>query len=154
LRGQHFMSFISSRPQVVLAVLRFLADRVRHTTTVLEETIVRAVQLTHGTVTESAAPAAMLGASAVWSIPTAPTQPAAQEHAPVVAGDVPLSLTGAFAKIAATLDQRTGDQERKQANGAERPARDREPTTRLWTRLGRDGEDKDTGDNKKDMEKD
>lgn len=140
LRGEHFMMFITSRPQVVLAVLRFLADRVRSTTTVLEDAIARASRLTQGAPEESATPAAMLGSAGPAVALAVPVQLTPQGPAVILAGDVPVFLGGAFAKIAATLDK----QER-----AQDPARPHEAQTgqtgsfpRLWGNLSRDDEEK------------
>ena len=48
LRRQHFMMFVNSRPHVIIAVLRFLVDRVRYTTKVVEETIGKASDIAQG----------------------------------------------------------------------------------------------------------
>ncbi len=48
LRRNHFMMFVNSRPRVMLAVLQFLAERVRYTTGVVEETVERAGALARG----------------------------------------------------------------------------------------------------------
>lgn len=48
LRRNHFMMFVNSRPRVMLAVLQFLAERVRYTTTVVEDTIERAGAIARG----------------------------------------------------------------------------------------------------------
>lgn len=48
LRRNHFMMFVHSRPRVMLAVLQFLAERVRYTTSVVEDTIEQAGAIARG----------------------------------------------------------------------------------------------------------
>lgn len=48
LRRSHFNMFVTSRPRVMLAVLRFLSDRVRYTTKIVEDAINNASAIARG----------------------------------------------------------------------------------------------------------
>jgi len=48
LRRQHFNMFVNSRPHVMLAVLRYLAEKVRYTTKVVEDAIENAAAIARG----------------------------------------------------------------------------------------------------------
>jgi RsiW-degrading membrane proteinase PrsW (M82 family)/CRP-like cAMP-binding protein len=48
LRRQHFNMFINSRPHVILAVLEFLAEKVRFTTKSVEDNVTRATAIAQG----------------------------------------------------------------------------------------------------------
>ena len=56
LQRQVFMRFIQSRPQVVLAMLQYLAEKVRYTTQAVETSIHWLAQIEHGAYPVPAAP--------------------------------------------------------------------------------------------------
>jgi CRP-like cAMP-binding protein len=108
LRREHFMMFIQSRPQVMIAVLRFLANRVRNTTHALEATTAWATSLAQGNYREARdlgvlANAAEIAAPDLSAKPSeVPNQPEPQS----LSATGTMRLGGAFSKIAVALEQR------------------------------------------------
>ncbi len=107
LRREHFNMFISSRPEVILAVLQFLANRVRETTKAIEATANWATQVSKGNYKA----ASMLG----FSAPSAdmaiageapPLTPEKITTSADTAAALPVMLGGAFMRVASILEQR------------------------------------------------
>ncbi|MCS6872147.1 MAG: PrsW family glutamic-type intramembrane protease [Anaerolineae bacterium] len=122
----HFNMFLKSRPQVVLAMLRFLAERVRETTSALETSMHWARQVAAGNFAEARA-LSMLAPSEVSEA----ASEAIQGHRAVsmdTAVQLPTALGGAFSRAAAALERR--------AKAAE--AGKSEPKTGIWSRFDRD----------------
>ena len=118
LRRAHFMMFIQSRAQVILAVLTFLANRVRSTTHVLETSIAQATSIARGDF-QAARDLALLGGPSDFA-------PEAVDVAPQSGVDtdtalnMPGYLGGAFAKIALALEGRGPAEPRARPRDGER----------------------------------
>jgi CRP-like cAMP-binding protein len=100
LQREVFMRFIQSRPQVILAMLQYLADKARYTTQAVETSIAWIGQITAG---HYQAPEAV-----PESTPAAAAQPT---EAPVfepadVSAETPALVGEVFSKAAATLEKR------------------------------------------------
>lgn len=108
LRREHFLMFLNSRPQVILAMLKFLANRVRDTTRSLETSMAWVTNVSKGKYDE----AKMLGMLApredIAVAGEAFPAPNPLEQAPSAdtAVAIPLKLGGAFSKVADLLRQR------------------------------------------------
>jgi RsiW-degrading membrane proteinase PrsW (M82 family)/CRP-like cAMP-binding protein len=100
LQRQMFKMFIQSRPQVILAVMRVLADKARFTTSSVEESIRNLSSMAQG---DYAAVAQLDVLPLVSSRPTA--QPTTESSVPEVTevSNVHSSLTQAFANFARKL---------------------------------------------------
>ena len=131
----HFNMFLKSRPQVVIAMLRFLAERVRETTTALEASMHWARQVAAGNFTEARA-LSMLTAD---ERAIAPDEVVTTEAEPAVSVDtavqLPVALGGAFGRAAAALERRAkASAESSKAEGR----------TSIWARFDKDADE--TGD--------
>lgn len=111
LRREHFNMFVKSRPSVIVAMLSFLADRVRDTTRSLEVSVNWATQIAQGKYQEARslgmlAPQADIAVAA--EAITAAATPAVLQRAPSAdtAVAIPLKLGGAFSRVASLLEQR------------------------------------------------
>jgi RsiW-degrading membrane proteinase PrsW (M82 family)/CRP-like cAMP-binding protein len=132
LRREQFIMFLQSRPQVILAVLQFLAKRVRHVTEIVETSINWASHIAQGNYEEAkaigteAALAPSAAAPAVEMAASAPAIQAAPARWEGVNADTPARLGGAFAMIASALEQREQNIQKKfiddDADLAELPA--------------------------------
>lgn len=131
LLRDHFMRFIQSRPNVIIALLKFLAQRVRNSTIIIETSISWATHVAEGNYGEARG-LAMLPTPAGA---TSPDQMSTQEviapvevlvsqpdSARVISPETPLALSGAFARIAATLEQREETLRTKQMKDGTIPA--------------------------------
>lgn len=121
LRRQHFMMFVNSRPRVMMAVMEFLAERVRYTTTVVEDAIDRASAIAQGDYEKCLQWAPEAPTPAAPALPTA-TQGWGNDQIigvggvgqsitttmdlSAVLGAAPKSVGGAFAFLAAALETR------------------------------------------------
>lgn len=94
LSRQMFQMFIQSRPQVILAVLKVLADKARFTTLSLEGSVQNASRIAQGKYAE------------VARVMTAPSAPPAADEVTEVPVTVGQQVAGAFARFAATLEKR------------------------------------------------
>jgi CRP-like cAMP-binding protein len=125
----HFNMFLKSRPQVVIAMLRFLAERVRETTTALEASMHWARQVAAGNFTEARA----LSMLAADERALAPDETATPEPARAVSMDtavqLPIALGGAFGRAAAALERRA----KASAESSKSEGR-----TGIWARFGKD----------------
>jgi len=125
----HFNMFLKSRPQVMIAMLRFLAERVRETTTALEVSMHWARQVAAGNFTEARA-LSMLTAD---EQAIAPDEAAATEPERAVSMDtavqLPVALGGAFGRAAAALERRA------KASAEPRKAEGR---AGIWARFDKD----------------
>jgi CRP-like cAMP-binding protein/RsiW-degrading membrane proteinase PrsW (M82 family) len=110
LRREQFIMFMQSRPQVILAVLRYLARRVRHVTEVVETSINWASHIAQGDYEQAKAVGSTGAALAPGSSPaielTGPVGQVAPTRLEAVSADAPVHLGGAFAMIASALEQR------------------------------------------------
>ncbi|MFQ3536322.1 MAG: PrsW family glutamic-type intramembrane protease [Aggregatilineales bacterium] len=102
----HFNMFLKSRPQVVIAMLRFLAERVRETTTALETSVYWARQVSEGRFAEARAlsmlaPSEEIAATELTA-PAEPERPISMD----TAVQLPTTLGGAFGRATAALEQR------------------------------------------------
>ncbi len=111
LRRDHFMMFIRSRGEVVIAMLQYLADRVRYTTRAVETAIEWAKKIAQGEYDKAQALAASpVFAKATASASATPTSGAGISRSGHAgnenASEKPITLSGAFARLAAILEQR------------------------------------------------
>lgn len=123
LRRQHFMMFVNSRPRVMMAVMEFLAERVRYTTGIVEDAIDRASAIAQGDYekclawapeapsaapTPAAAPTATQGwgNDQIMGVAGAGQTMATTMDLSAVLGAAPKSVGGAFAFLAAALETR------------------------------------------------
>jgi RsiW-degrading membrane proteinase PrsW (M82 family)/CRP-like cAMP-binding protein len=120
LRREQFMMFLTSRPQVILAVLQYLTRRVRHVTEIVETSISAARKVAEGDDEQARTAGAMIPSEASHAAQSAqpstqqPTQtPATPESSPT---DAPMSVGGAFAMVASALEQRDQDVQKKLAD--------------------------------------
>lgn len=106
LRRQHLLMFLNSRPRCMMAVLEFLAERVRYTTHVVEDTISRASAIAQGDY-EAVRNWDDFGDEAPAEIvaETTDVQPEVVEPAEVLE-TAPKVIGGAFAALAAALETR------------------------------------------------
>lgn len=109
LRRQHVMMFVNSRPHVMTAILKFLAERLRYTTTVVEDAVGRATAIAMGDYAkcfewDEPAP---IEPMTTTQLATAAAQPmhTTMDLRNVLAGG-PQQLGGAFAKLAIALERR------------------------------------------------
>ncbi|PJF30523.1 MAG: hypothetical protein CUN51_07675 [Candidatus Thermofonsia Clade 1 bacterium] len=128
----HFNMFLKSRPQVVLAMLQFLAERVRETTVALETSMHWARQVAAGNFTAAQALSALIPSLAAES--AAPAEPE-RALSMDTAVQLPTMLGGAFSRAAAALEQRT------KALGESNKATGK---SGIWARFGREASE--TGD--------
>lgn len=110
LQRQMFKMFIQSRPQVILAVLKVLADKARYTTRVVETSMQKISACAQGNYDEVAAEAVvttgqMRAASPARVMESAPavSQPVGEATATELTGNVHVVLNDAFARLAQTL---------------------------------------------------
>ncbi len=125
----HFNLFLKSRPQVVLAMLQFLAERVRETTKALETSIHWAHQVAAGKFTEARALSMLAASESIAAVEEAtPTEP---ERAVSMdtAVQLPVMLGGAFGRAAAELERRAK---------AQAEARKGEGRSGIWARFSKD----------------
>src|SRR5579859_6753665 len=127
LSRQHFIDFMGSRPHVILAVLRYLAQRVRYVTTVVETSIAWAGNVAKGDydkarstgeLAPSAVPRSAEAVSPTDSRPQAATSPTDAKLKSVTA-ETPLRLGGTFSMIASALEQREKELQKKQQDGSQ-----------------------------------
>ncbi|HVO41791.1 MAG TPA: PrsW family glutamic-type intramembrane protease, partial [Aggregatilineales bacterium] len=111
VRRDLFVRFISSRPQVLLAVLQFLADRIKHATDVVENRIAWAAEVARGNYQQAGTLEALMPAAAVPTsdaVTTAPSRgetPAAAPKRTTATTDA-ARIGGAFSSLSAKLAQR------------------------------------------------
>ena len=108
LRRSHFMMFVNSRPRVMLAVLEFLADRVRYTTKVVEDATTRAAAIARGDFEEAKNWVPTRRELDTGKVKVAGTLMAEQGAAQPdeVAQAAPQVLSGMFAQLAEKLEAR------------------------------------------------
>jgi CRP-like cAMP-binding protein len=108
LRREHFMMFIQSRPQVMIAVLRFLADRVRNTTHALEATTAWATSVAQGNYREARDLGVLANAAEIAApdLSAKPSEVINQPEPQSLSSTGTMRLGGAFSKIAVALEQR------------------------------------------------
>ncbi len=132
----HFNMFIKSRPQVVIAMLRFLAERVRDTTTALEASVHWARQVAAGKYTEARA-LSMLTPREDIALTGEAAMPSAEPERAVsmdTAVQLPVALGGAFGRVAAALEKR----EKALAAASEGKSEGR---TGIWARFSKDADE-------------
>jgi hypothetical protein len=117
LRREQFIMFMQSRPQVILAVLQFLARRVRYVTEVVETSITWASHVAEGKYEEARKVGALAPSRSgiVMKVDTVTIPAAAAQPVAVIGASIPLNvqmgettmkLGGAFSMIASALEQR------------------------------------------------
>jgi RsiW-degrading membrane proteinase PrsW (M82 family)/CRP-like cAMP-binding protein len=115
LQRQMFKMFIQSRPQVILAVMKVLADKARFTTRSVEESFRNLSSMAQG---DYAAVAQLDTASPVPAAPAvAPSAGTPEVEVTEVSSTVHSSLTQAFASFARKLQRRDEQAMRPQATG-------------------------------------
>ncbi len=129
LQRTHFNMFLKSRPQVVMAMLRFLAERVRDITVALETSVHWARQVAEGNFTEARALSLLLQSEENALEEVAPPTEPERALSIDTAVQLPTVLGGAFGRVAAALEQRA------QAPGQLGKASGK---TGIWARLGKD----------------
>lgn len=106
LPRQQFNMFIQSRPQVILEVLRFLAEKVRFTTRTLEESANWASQIQKGEFDK---------ANLLEQVPAAKVVPVSElpdENAPdpmAMDEDAPATISGMFLRVQQALEKRDAE---------------------------------------------
>jgi hypothetical protein len=117
LRREHFMMFIQSRPQVIYALLQFLAKRMRRLSEVVETSIAWASSIAQGNYAEalalgmpSPAPAGASAQAAAAPVPEAPQKTSESLSASLelsgVSEETPALMRGIFAKVTGVLEER------------------------------------------------
>lgn len=124
----HFNMFLKSRPQVVIAMLRFLAERVRETTTALEVSMHWARQVAAGNFTEARALSMLATHDMAAAEETTAPEPA-RAVSMDTAVQLPVALGGAFSRAAAALEQR--------ARASAESSRS-EGKSGIWARFGKE----------------
>ncbi|MBN1966440.1 MAG: Crp/Fnr family transcriptional regulator, partial [Anaerolineae bacterium] len=101
LERQVFMRFIQSRPQVVLAMLQYLADKARYTTQSVETSVAWMTQIAQGSYQ---APQALATQPSAPAVATEPVAIALEPEA--LSEDTPALVNEVFSKAAASLHER------------------------------------------------
>jgi RsiW-degrading membrane proteinase PrsW (M82 family)/CRP-like cAMP-binding protein len=111
LRRENFLTFLRSRPQVIMAILKFLSKSVRYTTEIIETSVTWVTHITNGNYAE----AQKLSYAAAAPLPTIePTPSGKLPHTAMirraefegVTSASPAVLRGIFAKVTDVLEER------------------------------------------------
>lgn len=117
LRREQFIMFLNSRPAVILAVLQFLARRVRHVTEIVETSASWATQVAQGNYARARtigalAPEARSQSAEAWLDNNA-AEPSLPTGLDDISADATVRLRGAFASITTALERREQSAQQK-----------------------------------------
>lgn len=101
LKRDEFSMFIQSRPQVVLAMLRYLAEKARHTTRAVETAVEAMSDIGKGDYHKLAAAPAPAAAT-----PVEPKKSTVKLNPDAISSETPELLSGVFSSAAAELQRR------------------------------------------------
>lgn len=111
LRRENFITFLRSRPQVIMAILKFLSKSVRYTTEIIETSVTWVTHITNGNYAE----AQKLAYAAAAPLPTIDPAPSGKiPHTAMIRraefegvnSASPAVLRGIFAKVTDVLEER------------------------------------------------